>query len=244
MLLHLGNIPLLVVSSSDAAREILKTHDLIFSNRPKSSVASGIYDCKDIAFCPYGEYWRQVKSICVHHLLSNRKVQSFRSVREEEVSLMMDKIKKCCFYEKSVVNLSEMFASLTNDVICRVGLGRKYSDGDESGRKFKEVLERLGVLLGGFNVGEFIPWLVWIKYVDGLNGKVRRVAKEIDEFLEFVVKEHKDEKRRKGINEDFVDVLLEIQRNGEGGFALDAISIKALILVCVVFSFSFGSDGF
>ncbi|KAK4436619.1 cytochrome [Sesamum alatum] len=238
MLLHLGSVPLLVVSSADAAREILKTHDPIFSNRPRSSVASGIYDCKDIAFSPYGEYWRQVKSICVYQLLSNKKVQSFRNVREEEVSLMVEKIRTSCL-ERSVINLGETFASLTNDIICRVALGRKYSDG-EGGRKFKKVLETLGVLLGAFDVGEFIPWLVWIKYVNGMNGKVKEVAKDLDEFLEFVVKEHMDERRRNGNDgggegegknrKDFVDVLLEIQRNEEGGFALDAISIKALIL--------------
>ncbi|GFP95622.1 cytochrome p450 71a6 [Phtheirospermum japonicum] len=228
MLLHLGNVPFLVISSSESAREILKTHDPIFSNRPNSSVANAIYDCKDVAFSPYGEYWRQAKSICVNQLLSSRKVQSFRNVREEEVFLVAEKIRKSCHEKKVIINLGEILASLTSDIICRVALGRKYSD-----RKFKEVVETLGVLLGDFNVGEFIPWLVWIKYFNGMNGRVKRVAKEIDDFLEVVVREHMDERREKGdeMNMDFVDVLLEIQRNEEkNGFVLDAISIKALIL--------------
>ncbi|KAK4489091.1 hypothetical protein RD792_004885 [Penstemon davidsonii] len=233
MLLHMGNVPLLVVSSPDLAEEILKTHDPIFSNRPKSSVANGIYECKDIAFSAYGEYWRQVKSICVFQLLSNRKVQSFRNVREEEVSLMIEKIKNSC-NEKKVINLGEMFAFLANDIICRVALGKKYNDG-EKGKKFKEVLETLGLLLGAFNVGEFIPWLFWIKYVNGMDAKVRKVAKQIDDFLEFVVEEHKNEIRRMGNEDnkngkDFVDVLLEIHRSEDSGFALDSISIKAVIL--------------
>lgn len=231
MLLHLGNVPFLVVSSADVAKVILKTHDQFFSNRPNSTVANGIYDCKDIAFSPYGEYWRQVKSICVNQLLSNRKVQSFRNVREEEVFLVMEKIRESC-REKSVVNLSETFAALANDVICRVALGRKYSDG-EGGRKFKKVLEELGVLLGSFDVGEFVPWLFWIKYVNGMTAKVREIAKNLDEFLEFVVREHMDRRGKGGEGEsqkDFVDVLLEIQRNESGGFVLDAISLKALIL--------------
>ncbi|PIN07997.1 hypothetical protein CDL12_19430 [Handroanthus impetiginosus] len=145
---------------------------------------------------------------------------------------MVEKIKKSCC-EKKVINLGEIFATLTNDIICRVALGRKYSDG-ESGRKFKEVFETLGVLVGDFNVGEFIPWLVWINYVNGFYGKVRKVARELDEFLEIVVKEHMDERRKKGgegeTGMDFVDVLLEIQRNEEGGFGLDSTSIKAVIL--------------
>lgn len=242
MMLHLGNVPFLVVSSADAAREILKTHDAIFSNRPKSSVANGIYECKDVAFSPYGEYWKQVKGICVNQLLSHRRVQSFRNVREEEVSLMIEKIRESYNCEKSIINLSEMFASLANDIICRVALGRKYSDG-EGGRKFKKVLEELGVLLGAFNVEEFIPWLFWIRYINGMNAKVRGIAKDLDEFLDFVVKEHMDGRRREGENgggsrddekrKDFVDVLLEIQGNEEGDFVLDAISIKALILVSI-----------
>ncbi|KAL8467103.1 hypothetical protein ACS0TY_035978 [Phlomoides rotata] len=120
--------------------------------RPKSSVANGIYESKDVAFSVFS-LW--------------------------------------------------------------VALGRKYSDG-EGGRKYKKVLEELGVLLGAFNVKEFIPCLFWMKYVNGMTAKVREIANDLDEFLEFVVKEHMDGRRTAG--------------NGEGGFVLDAISIKALIL--------------
>ncbi|KAL7094228.1 hypothetical protein ACP275_11G089300 [Erythranthe tilingii] len=35
MLLRFGRVPVLVVSSADAAREIMKNQDAIFSNRPK-----------------------------------------------------------------------------------------------------------------------------------------------------------------------------------------------------------------
>ena len=60
------------------------------------------------------------------------------------------------------MNLRELFATLTNDVVCRVALGRKYTgstsgrgagSGGESGRTFKELLVEFGELLGGFNIG-------------------------------------------------------------------------------------------
>lgn len=82
MLLQLGSVPALVVSSADAAKEIIKVHDLALSNRPKLRAAKRLlYDYKDVSMAPYGELWRQLKSIYVLQLLSNKRVQSFRRVR-------------------------------------------------------------------------------------------------------------------------------------------------------------------
>ncbi|KAK4362540.1 hypothetical protein RND71_017781 [Anisodus tanguticus] len=80
MLLHLGSKPVLVASSVEAARIILKTHDLVCSSRPKSSIADRLlYGSKDVAFSPNGKYLRQIKSVIVLHLLSNKRVQSYRN---------------------------------------------------------------------------------------------------------------------------------------------------------------------
>ncbi|XP_006588231.1 cytochrome P450 736A117 [Glycine max] len=88
MLLHFGKVPVLVVSTSEAAHEVMKAHDLVFSNRPhRKMVDIFFYGSKDVAFAPYGNYWRQIRSICVLHLLSAKKVQSFGAVREEVVAL-------------------------------------------------------------------------------------------------------------------------------------------------------------
>ncbi|KAL6319684.1 hypothetical protein AAG906_026746 [Vitis piasezkii] len=233
MLLQLGRVRTLVVSSPDAAQEIMKTHDLIFANRPKMSLGKRLlYDYKDVSVAPYGEYWRQMRSICVLHLLSNKRVQSFNTVRREEISLLIQKIEEFSSLSTSM-DLSGMFMRLTNDVICRVAFGRKYS-GDERGKKFRRLLGEFVELLGGFNVGDYIPWLAWVEHVNGWSAKVERVAKEFDEFLDGVVEEHLDGGTgsiAKGDNEkDFVDVLLEIQRDGTLGFSMDRDSIKALIL--------------
>ncbi|XP_059441127.1 cytochrome P450 736A117-like [Corylus avellana] len=236
MLLHFGNAPTLVASSADAAREIMKTHDLIFANRPKSSMFEKLlYNNKDVASAPYGEYWRQMKSISVLHLLSNKRVQSFRAVREEETFLVIEKIKQSC--SSTYVNLSEVLANLTNDVVCRVALGRKYGVG-EGGRKFKEILSEFTELLGALSVGDYIPWLAWVSRVNGLDARAEKVSKKFDDFIEGVIEEHIDCQRREGKGnvileneqKDFVDVLLQIQKENVIGFPIDRVSIKALIL--------------
>ncbi|XP_052180736.1 cytochrome P450 736A117-like [Diospyros lotus] len=239
MLLHLGSVPVLIVSSAEAAQEILKTNDLAFSNRPKSTIARKIlYNYKDIAFAPYGEYWRQIRSICVLELLSSKRVQSFRAVREEETALLIDKIKQsCCADSSSVVNLSEILAEHTNNIVCSVALGRKYSGDVAGGQSFKELLGELVELLGVFNVGDYIPWLGWIGHLNGWYGRADKVAKVLDTFLDLVVQEHAEgSERYRGLKIegdsrlDFVDILLQIQRAGVVGFPLHNDTIKALIL--------------
>nr|GEW65021.1 cytochrome P450 [Tanacetum cinerariifolium] len=101
-----GSVPLLVVSSAEGAREIMKTHDLIFSNRPKLSIPDKLtYGSKDIGFAPYGEHWRQVKSITVLHLLSHKRVQSFRHIQERNDSKEGDSIKQVLDIDRLINNL-------------------------------------------------------------------------------------------------------------------------------------------
>ncbi|XWS47864.1 hypothetical protein CRYUN_Cryun13aG0022100 [Craigia yunnanensis] len=223
MMLRFGSMPVLVVSSADAAREIMKTHDLIFSNRPIFGAGEKLlYHGKDLSTAQYGEYWRQMRSISVLHLLSNKRVQSFKTVREEEIALFIDKIKESSFL---------------------VAFGRKYGGEDEGDKNFREVLEFF-FLLGSFDVGTFIPWLSWINLVNGIHFKVDRVAKWFDNFLDKVIDEHTDDRKRSmrggegsstvendDKNKDFVDVLLGIQKDNDiAGFSLERDGIKGLIL--------------
>ncbi|KAL1568309.1 unspecific monooxygenase [Salvia divinorum] len=236
MLLHLGSKPVVVASSAAAAREIMKNQDLIFSNRPKLSVPNRLtYGSRDVAFSPYGEYWRQVRSICVLQLLSNKRVQSFRRVREEETSLMIERIGRSSAVG-AAVNLSEELVATTNNVICRVALGRKYGGGGGEERRFKKFLSEFVELLGASPVGDLITWLAWVDRVGGLNAKVERVAKLFDEFLEHVVREHRDMEKLGRVDGDddqeldFVDILLQFQRENEKTSIVEDETIKALIL--------------
>ncbi|XP_019181897.1 PREDICTED: cytochrome P450 71A3-like [Ipomoea nil] len=233
ILLQFGSVPVLVASSSDAAREIMKDHDLIFSDRPKSTITDRLlYGAKDVAFAPYGEYWRQVRSICVLHLLSNKRVQSFRNVREEETQLMVQKIKQSC---GSPINLTDILLWLNNNIISRVALGRKYyteEDGqnEETTKDIMGLLEQYIELLGVFDIGDYIPWLAWVNRINGFDRRVEKLAKELDEFIEGVVEEHSRVEKKEADGLDLVDILLQIQREDKIGFPIHRESIKALIL--------------
>ncbi|CAH8317029.1 unnamed protein product [Eruca vesicaria subsp. sativa] len=228
MLLHFGRVPILVVSSADVAHDVMKTHDLKFANRPKTKAVDIIMNGgRDVAFSSYGEYWRQMKSLCSIHLLSKKMVRSFENVREEEIVTMMDKLEKASS-SSLPVNLSESLLNMTNNVICRIAMGRKYSL-EESPMDFRNLLRTLVDLLGAFPVGDYIRGLAWIDKIRGLDRKMEEVSKTFVEFLEGVVQEHEQEGESKETF-DFVDLLLRIQREKTNGFELDRSDIRLIML--------------
>ncbi|PHU23672.1 hypothetical protein BC332_08779 [Capsicum chinense] len=119
--------------------------------------------------------------------------RGFHPIREEETSLLLKKI-------KDSIDSSQVFVSMTIDVLCRVALGRKCCDGEE-GKKFKTLLLEFVELLDVLNIGDF----------NGLNAKV---AAEISAFLEGVTEEHREMKIDDEEEEsaDFVDILLQVQK--------------------------------
>lgn len=232
MFLQLGSKPTVVVSSSKVASQVMKTLDHAFSGRPPIGVMKHVvYGLKDVIFSPYDEHWRQMRSICVLHLLTNKRVRSFRQARQDELTLMIKRIRDS---GSSAVNMSDLFLSFSNDLICGIAFGRKYREEEGCGGVEKSTKEGSS-LLGSGNVEDVLPWLGWINRFNGFNVKVKKVAKAYDDLLERILLEHEAGDRVKewgtiddGENvKDFVDILLQVQR--EGNFLFDRESIKAVI---------------
>ncbi|GLJ45516.1 hypothetical protein SUGI_0958310 [Cryptomeria japonica] len=125
MFLRLGSVLTVVASSPAMAKEFLKTHDLIFANRPPSSAARYMaYESRDVVLGSYGEYWRQMKKLCTIELLTAKGTESFRWVREEEVSATVRSV-----WEESVkgiryIELRKPIFSLSLNIVCRMFAGK------------------------------------------------------------------------------------------------------------------------
>lgn len=229
MFLQLGSIPTLVISSADTAREIFKTHDRVFSGRPATYAAKKYsYNFSSIVFAPYGDYWREVRKIAILELLSIKRVQTFQPVRDEEIELMLDSIATSL---GSVINLSELTLLLTNNIVCRVAFGKKYNGGADgsSKSKFHEILHETAELLGRFFIGDFFPWMRWLNKFNGLEARVEKNFRKLDELYDKVIEEHLDSERPEPEHEDLVDVLLQVQADPNQAIALNNDQIKGVL---------------
>ncbi|MBA0573834.1 hypothetical protein Golob_001091, partial [Gossypium lobatum] len=228
MHLQLGEISTVIVSSPEVAKEVTKTHDINFSYRPAMEVPRVYtYDFTNIAFAPYGNYWRYLRKLCNTELLTASRVQSFRSIREAEVLNLVKTIHES---EGKAVNLSDMIFSMTYGIVARAAFGKKCKDQ----QIYIDSITELTKLLSGFSLSDFYPSIKPLQLFSGMKTKVEKMHKENDRIIANIIAEHRERRVREksgqaeAEQEDLVDVLLRIQEENE--FPLADKNIKSVIV--------------
>ncbi|XWS27752.1 hypothetical protein CRYUN_Cryun25bG0007700 [Craigia yunnanensis] len=236
--LKLGEVPTIVVSSPDTVKQILKTHDMIFFQRPYILAHEILsYNRSNIIIAPYGNYWRQMRKICTIELLSAKRVQSFRSIREEEVSNL---VKDISFSSSDSelglpINLTEKIFSLIYGITSRAAFGNKCKDQEA----FITIIKQVVKVAGGFCFADMYPSSQVLKFISGMRHKLEKLHRATDEILGNIVNEHKKARNygaiksssgEQGDQEDLVDVLVKLQEHGDLEFPLSDDNIKAVIL--------------
>jgi hypothetical protein len=228
MYLQLGEVPVVVATSSEAAREIMRTHDAVFATRPWSTTVKIMSaEGQGLIFGRYGPLWRQLRKICIMELLSARRVQSFRHIREEEVGRLVAAV-AASSASGEAVNVSERISVLITDSTMRAMIGDRFKRTEE----FMQTLEVSVKLVSGFNLGDLFPSSRLASFISGTARLAEKNHRKSFELMEYAIKQHQE--RRDGAaveGEDLVDVLLRIQKEGGLEVPLTMGVIKAVILV-------------
>eukprot|EP01018_Ginkgo_biloba_P005069 Gb_27806 [translate_table: standard] len=229
MFLRLGSVPTVVASTPEMAKEFLKTHDLIFASRPATCQGKYVvYNSTDLGFAPYGPYWRKMRKVCVLELLSSKRIESMKFIREEEIAVMRESIMKQCGVNGSnPVNVSKVVSTFVTDIICRMTFGRKYSGETlKDSRGFKTMIHEVFYVASANNIGDFIPYLEWMD-LQGLRRRQKHIHKVFDDFFENIIQEHVENKIRG--HRDFVDVMLQLSEDNTMDIKITRDNIKAVI---------------
>ncbi|KAI3465531.1 hypothetical protein Pfo_022194 [Paulownia fortunei] len=225
-----GSTPVLVVSSTKMAKEILKTRDLSFCSRPPVVGQQKLaYDGIDMAFSSYNHHWKEMRKICLLHLLSQKQVLSFRPVREDEVCRMMGKISRLSSSSQPA-NLSDIAMSLASNLICRVAFGRRYDDNEYDKMRFDRLIMEAQALMVSFYFSDHFPALGWVDKVSGLLDRLHKNCKELDVFYQQLIDEHLNPSRPKPDREDIIDLMIKIKDQNSSSLDLTWDHIKALLM--------------
>lgn len=227
MYLRLGQVDTVVVSSPAAAQEVLHANDVAFASRPRL-LGPGIatYGYIDIAFSPYGAYWRMLRRLCTLELLGARKVRRFAPIRDRETQSLVDEIRAAGsgVDGSRPVNLTELLMSCTNRITLEATFG-DCSSGEHQ-EQFFSALEVLISNSSGFCVVDLFPSLWFMDVVTGMRSRLLQVRRKFDTVLDKVISEsearQKENKATATLGgeddqkeEDLLSVLLRTRDEGE-----------------------------
>ncbi|CAN1309569.1 Cytochrome P450 71B36 [Linum perenne] len=237
MQFHFGRIRAVIISSPEAAKEVMKVNDLATCSRPALDGTRRLtYDYLDVAFSPYADNWRFMRKMIILELFSLKRVRSFRFVREEEVKVLVDSL----IGNRSAtqqVNLTEKLYDLTANITFRMSFGFNYRGTEFDKDRFHEVVHQAEAVMGSISAQQTLPrgigWIVdkWT----GHHKRIERVFGELDGFFSHVIEEHvkRGSWEKADEDKDVIDVLLGVEmeesRLGrESRFTKD--NIKAVLL--------------
>ncbi|XP_004237820.1 cytochrome P450 71A1 [Solanum lycopersicum] len=217
MLLKFGSKPVLVVSSPEMAKEILKTHDAIFASRPV--LAAGKYtsfNYSDMTWAPYGAYWHQARKIYLTEIFSPKKLHSLEYIRIEERQTLISRLYP---HSGKPIFLRDHLPRFSLRTISRLVMSDKYFSDQSNSDTSIVTLERLQwmldewfLLAGVINLGDWIPCLSWFD----LQGYIKRMkdsGKNFTQFYKYVLDDHNAIKMQKSgdfVPKDMVDALLHL----------------------------------
>ncbi|KAH9300133.1 hypothetical protein KI387_011716, partial [Taxus chinensis] len=112
----------------------------------------------------------------------------------------------------SPVNMKSRLSDLTFNIILRTVANRRLSEEFQEAHQFKEMIEKAFLLLGAFEVGDFLPFLKCLD-LQGLKSAMKKLHKKRDVFLQKLLKDHRE---KQGFQpKDFIDVLISATDNHE-----------------------------
>jgi laurate 7-monooxygenase len=240
--LRLGTINAITTDDPEVIREILIRQDEVFASRPRTLAAVHLaYGCGDVALAPLGPNWKRMRRVCMEHLLTTKRLESFAAHRAKEAEHLCQFV---CAKAQSgkPVNLREVLGAFSMNNVTRMLLGKQYfglqSAGPGEAMEFMHITHELFFLLGLIYLGDYLPAWRWVDPY-GCEKKMREVEKKVDDFHQKIIDEHRRAREAKKSDPldddskdemDFVDVLLSLP--GENGKVhMDDVEIKALMQV-------------
>ncbi|XP_010526705.1 PREDICTED: cytochrome P450 81D11-like [Tarenaya hassleriana] len=227
--LRLGNRLVFVVSSYSIAEECFTRNDVVLANRPHFIMSKHMaYDNTTMIAAPYGDHWRNLRRIGAVEIFSSQRLNSFSDIRKDEIRRLIQRLSRHSLHRFAKVELKSMFTDLTfNNVIRMVAGKRYYGDGAEEDEEAKRVSQLIAAVIGSGGAGNAADYLPVLRWVTDFEKRVKKMASEMDDFLQRLIDEKKEEKGNTMIHH-----LLSLQES-QPDYYNDRI-IKGLIIVMIL----------
>lgn len=232
MTIRIGSLHVLVVSDSDTAKQILKTHDPDFASKfvfgPRQF---NVYKGAEFFNAPYGPYWRFMKKLCMTKLFAGYQLDRFVDIREEEtLALLTSLVERSSNGEACDLGLE--FTALTTKILSKMVMGKRCRQNSDIPVEIRKIVSDIMACATRFGFMELFGPLRDLDLF-GNGKKLRSSIWQYDELVEKILKEYENDKtnEEEEKDKDIVDILLDTYNDPKAELKLTMNQIKFFILV-------------
>ncbi|KFK37349.1 hypothetical protein AALP_AA4G245200 [Arabis alpina] len=233
MSLKLGGLTAVVISSPEAAKEALKTHDHALSARTfNDPIRAFDHHIHSLVWIPPNARWRFLRKVITKTLLSPQSLGAIQSLRMRKVEELVSLVNQFCERGEAIDLARATFVTSFNiisNALFSVDLAT--FDSNSSSYEFHDAVVHLMQISGKPNVGDYFGYL---RFLD-LQG-IRKEAALCMETLFRVFQEFIEARLAKRLSQteasniDMLDSLLDITQQNEEEFTMTEVKHMLLDL--------------
>ncbi|PON89627.1 Cytochrome P450, E-class, group I [Trema orientale] len=223
--LRMGQQNLVIVSSPELAKEVLKTQGVEFGSRTRSvvfDIFSG--DGQDMTFAAYGDHWRKMRRIMTVPFFTSKVVPQYSRSWEEEAASMVEEFRKNPQASTNGIGVRIRLQLLMHNNIYRIMFDKTFEgENDPLFVNLHDLNIKRAVLAHSlaYNYGDFIP--IFRPFLRGYLNICKETNEKRLQVFDFFIQERKNViasstiKRRdnQGLRFPGIDHILEAQEKGE-----------------------------
>ncbi|XP_027367110.1 geraniol 8-hydroxylase-like [Abrus precatorius] len=210
MRLKIGQATTIIISSANAAKEILHTHDALFSDRTNPDITTAYnHNNYSLVFLPYSPLWQELRKICHGNLFSKKTLDASQDLRRKKLQGLLNDIRESSLKGEAVDVGRAAFMTCINFLSYTfVSQDFVESLGNE---EYKHVVGTLLKATGTPNLVDYLPMLRMFD-PQGIRRHTTNYIDKLFHILDPIIDERI--KLRNGkhyvTNNDMLDILLQI----------------------------------
>ncbi|KAI3748014.1 hypothetical protein L6452_10820 [Arctium lappa] len=176
----LGSKLYVVINTLRLAKVVVRDQDETFANRTLTIAASVItYGGEDITWSNNNSFWRNLRKILVHEVLSNKNLEACSSFRKDEVRKTIRNV-----YRKigTRIDVNEISSSMIANILTSMVWGKDTHLGVE----LHIVVSKIVEMLGRPNLLDFFPFLTRFD-LQGVERETKRQFEKLDQIFTSII---------------------------------------------------------
>ncbi|CAA0838847.1 Cytochrome P450 76C4 [Striga hermonthica] len=238
MTVRFGTKKIVVATSADVAKEILRTNDRAFVGRPRpEAVTVGkFHDTSLVWASGLSPHWKKLRRVCNTELFTTQRLDSLVDLRHRMMSKMIKLAERARTAREALHVESLVFGTVLNFLSNTVFSGDMVDMGSSGGTgELRELIARLVELGMKPNAADYLPWLRPFD-VQGIRREITPLYGRVHELLWDVIGRRVGERAgghaRRG---DFLDVLLHYADAEENGSSQELTHENIMVLFMDLF---------